>query len=153
MDFVEEIRSGAPSKCYLDDCEINIGNPIVGRMQEGSREPVMSSVRLPRLQMHWHLAQGADGRKHLDLTWEAKGTGVNHDPVFKEREQECGLLRYQERLRSRSAACRGVAVTVAVRCSTSATFQAFASDPLCAQDFCKLLVKCGFPKDRCHERG
>jgi len=42
--------------------------------------------------MHWHLAQGADGRKHLDLTWEAKGTGVNHDPVFKEGEQECGVL-------------------------------------------------------------
>ena len=35
----------------------------------------------------------------------------------------------------------GVAVTVAVHCSTSATFQAFTSDPLCAQDFFKLLVK------------
>ena len=46
---------------------------------------------------------------------------------------------------------RGVAVTVAVHCSTSPTFQAFASDPLCAQDFCKLLVKCEFPKDGCHE--
>jgi hypothetical protein len=52
-----------------------------------------------------------------------RGTGVNPDPVFKEREQECGVLRSQERLRSRSAACRGVAVTVAVRCSTSATFK------------------------------
>ena len=46
---------------------------------------------------------------------------------------------------------RGVAVTVAVHCSTSTTFQAFASDPLCAQDFCKLLVKCEFPKDGCHQ--
>src|SRR5215469_782989 len=36
---------------------------------------------------------------------------------------------------------RGVAVTVAVHCSTPATFQAFTSDLLCAQDFCKLLVK------------
>ena len=36
---------------------------------------------------------------------------------------------------------RGVAVTVAVHCSTPATFQAFTSDPLCAQDFFKLLVK------------
>ena len=50
-----------------------------------------------------------------------------------------------------SSCNRGVAVTVAVRCSTSATFQAFASDPLCAQDFCKLLVKCEFPKDGCHQ--
>ena len=48
---------------------------------------------------------------------------------------------------------RGVAVTVAVHCSTSTTFQAFTSDPLCAQDFCKLLVKCEFPKDGCHEHG
>ena len=40
---------------------------------------------------------------------------------------------------------RGVAVTVAVRCSTSATFQAFASDPLCAQDFCKLFARCDLP--------
>jgi hypothetical protein len=84
---------------------------------------------------------------------DEEGTWVKHDPVFKEREQERGLLRSQERLRSRSAVCRGVAVTVAVRCSTSATFQAFASDPLCAQDFCKLLVKCGFPKDGCDEHG
>ena len=38
---------------------------------------------------------------------------------------------------------------MAVHCSTSATFQAFTSDPLCAQDFCKLLVKCEFPKDGC----
>jgi hypothetical protein len=38
-----------------------------------------------------------------------------------------------------------VAVTVAVRCSTSATFQAFASDPLCAQDFCKLFARCDLP--------
>jgi hypothetical protein len=45
------------------------------------------------------------------------------------------VLRSQEHLRSRLAPCRGVAVTVAVRCSTSATFQAFALDPLCAQDF------------------
>jgi hypothetical protein len=48
---------------------------------------------------------------------------------------------------------RGVAVTVAVHCSTSTTFQAFAGDPLCAQDFCKLLVKCEFPKDGCDEHG
>jgi len=48
---------------------------------------------------------------------------------------------------------RGVAVTVAVHCSTSTTFQAFTSDPLCAQDFCKLLVKCEFPKDGCNEHG
>ena len=84
---------------------------------------------------------------------DEEGTWVNHDPVFKERGQECGVLRSQERLRSRSAACRGVAVTVAVHCVISPTFQALASGPLCAQDFCKLLVKCGFPKDRCHEHG
>ena len=46
----------------------------------------------------------------------------------------------------------GVAVTVAVRCSTSPTFQAFASDPLCAQDFCKLLDNCELPKDGWGER-
>jgi len=40
---------------------------------------------------------------------------------------------------------RGVAVSVAVHCSTSVTFQAFASDPLCAQDFCKLFVRCDLP--------
>ena len=39
----------------------------------------------------------------------------------------------------------GVAVTVAVHCSTPATFQAFTSDPLCAQDFCKLFVRCDLP--------
>ena len=39
----------------------------------------------------------------------------------------------------------GVAVTVAVRCLTPATFQAFTSDPLCAQDFCKLFVRCDLP--------
>jgi len=39
----------------------------------------------------------------------------------------------------------GVAVTVAVHCSTSATFQAFTSDSLCAQDFCKLFVRCDLP--------
>src|SRR5271166_1544593 len=37
-----------------------------------------------------------------------------------------------------------VAVTVAVRCVISPTFQAFASGPLCAQDFCKLLARCHF---------
>jgi hypothetical protein len=36
----------------------------------------------------------------------------------------------------------GVAVTVAVRCRISRTFQAFSSGPLCAQDLCKLLVNC-----------
>jgi serine/threonine protein kinase len=45
----------------------------------------------------------------------------------------------------------------AVRCSTSATFQAFTSDPLCAQDFCKLLVKWTFlwelrQQEPCHPR-
>ena len=40
---------------------------------------------------------------------------------------------------------RGVAVTVAVHCFTSPTFQAFTSDPLCAQDFCKLFVRCDLP--------
>jgi hypothetical protein len=40
---------------------------------------------------------------------------------------------------------RGVAVSVAVHCSTPATFQAFTSDPLCAQDFCKLFVRCDLP--------
>ena len=39
----------------------------------------------------------------------------------------------------------GVAVTVAVHCSTPATFLAFTSDPLCAQDFCKLFVRCDLP--------
>jgi hypothetical protein len=39
----------------------------------------------------------------------------------------------------------GVAVTVAVHCSTSTTFQAFTSDPLCAQDFCKLFARCDLP--------
>jgi hypothetical protein len=48
---------------------------------------------------------------------------------------------------------QGVAVTVAVQCYIFPTFQAFASDPLCAQDFCKLLVKCELPKDGCYERG
>jgi hypothetical protein len=24
-----------------------------------------------RLNMHWHVVQGADGRKHLDMAWEA----------------------------------------------------------------------------------
>jgi len=40
---------------------------------------------------------------------------------------------------------RGLAVTVAVPCSTPATFQAFTSDPLCAQDFCKLFARCDLP--------
>ena len=40
---------------------------------------------------------------------------------------------------------RGVAVTVAVHCFTSPTFQAFTSDPLCAQDFCKLFARCDLP--------
>jgi len=44
-----------------------------------------------------------------------------------------------------SSGNRGVAVTVAVHCSTPATFQAFTSDPLCAQDFCKLFVRCDLP--------
>ena len=26
---------------------------------------------MTRLAMHWHMVQGADGRKHLDLAWEA----------------------------------------------------------------------------------
>ena len=38
---------------------------------------------------------------------DEEGTWVKRDPVFKEREQECGLLRSQERLSSMSAACRG----------------------------------------------
>ena len=46
----------------------------------------------------------------------------------------------------------GVAVTVAVRRSTPPTFQAFTSDPLCAQGFCKLLDNCELPKDGCDER-
>ena len=40
---------------------------------------------------------------------------------------------------------RGVAVTVAVHCSTPATFQAFTGDPLCAQDFFKLFARCDLP--------
>ena len=24
-----------------------------------------------RLNMHWHVVQGTDGRKHLDIAWEA----------------------------------------------------------------------------------
>ena len=26
---------------------------------------------MTRLKMHWQLVQGADGRKHLDMAWEA----------------------------------------------------------------------------------
>ena len=26
---------------------------------------------MTRLKMHWHLVEGADGRKHLDMAWEA----------------------------------------------------------------------------------
>src|SRR5271165_2802407 len=44
------------------------------------------------------------------------------------------------------------AVTVAVRRSTPPTFQAFTSDPLCAQGFCKLLDNCELPKDGCDRR-
>jgi hypothetical protein len=45
--------------------------------------------------------------------------------------------------RQRESLAVGVAVTVAVRCQTWPTFQAFESGSLCAQDSCKLLVCCG----------
>src|SRR5208283_4079076 len=44
--------------------------------------------------------------------------------------RECRYLR----------ASGGVAVTVAVRCLTLTTFQAFTDDPLCAHLVCRLLV-------------
>ena len=52
-------------------------------------------------------------------------------------------------LRATGSVAVTVAVTVAVRCSTWPTFQASASDPLCAQYFCKLLDNCELPKDGC----
>ena len=29
---------------------------------------------MTRLMMHWHLVQGADGKRHLDMAWESAST-------------------------------------------------------------------------------
>ena len=65
-------------------------------------------------------------------------------PRYKKRHSSGDSLPGCSRV-SISSGNRGVVVTVAVRCSTSATFQAFASDPPCAQDFCKLFARCDLP--------
>jgi len=65
-------------------------------------------------------------------------------PGWKKRHGSSDLLSGCSRV-SISSCERGVAVTVAVHCSTPATFQAFASCSLCAQDFGKLFVRCDLP--------
>jgi len=65
-------------------------------------------------------------------------------PRYKKRHSSVDLLPGCSRV-SISSCERGVAVTVAVHCSTPATFQAFTSDLLCAQDFCKLFARCDLP--------
>ena len=31
---------------------------------------------MTRLMMHWHLVQGADGKRHLDMAWESTHTCI-----------------------------------------------------------------------------
>src|SRR5271165_6067441 len=107
-----------------------LNSRIVGQQKAGREPSLGTSVRNERPVTH-----NSSERDFSPLPC------LRNFPYDKSRVKPW-LLRSQERLRSRSAACRGVAVTVAVRCSTSATFQAFASDPLCAQDFCKLFARC-----------
>ena len=66
-------------------------------------------------------------------------------PGWKERHCSGDSLSGCSRGSISSGIWWGVAVTVAVHCSTPATFQAFTSDPLFAQDFCKLFARCDLP--------
>jgi len=91
-----------------------------------------------------HRAPGVILRRKKILGVVLGTTYVLRKPDWKKRHSSGDLLSEYSRA-SMTSRNWGVAVTVAVHCSTPATFQAFTSDPLCAQNFCKLFVRCDLP--------
>ena len=44
---------------------------------------------MTRLNMHWQLVQAADGRKHLDMAWEAAQARESAEPFTPPNSPKC----------------------------------------------------------------